>query len=155
MPKCNKIYKVYFFNGIMNREGRSLLKKLGYISAVGILAASTITSCAAPKAQYTPYPPAGKGAIDYNRDVAECKYWARGQHGANPQRALNEGAQGAVGGAVLGAILGAILGGGRGAGIGAATGAATFGAAGSVHGSKQTQMSYNMAYLDCLNKKGY
>ena len=130
---------------------KGLLKRMGPI----VVAAVVLSACAAPRAQYAPYPSQGKSAIEYNRDLAECRDWARGQSGASSQRALNQGAQGALGGAALGALVGVLLGGGRGAGIGAALGAGVGAGAGGLYGSQQAQRTYDLAYRDCLNKKGY
>lgn len=115
----------------------------------------SLSACAAPRAQYTPYPSPGVSAQQYQRDVAECQNWASSQVGARSERALEEGAQGAAGGAAFGALLGAIFGGGRGAGQGALAGAVVGGGAGGISGSQNAQAVYNMAYNDCLRKRGY
>ena len=111
-----------------------------------------VSACAAPRAQYTPYPTTGKSAIDYNRDIADCQNWARGQAGASPQRALNEGARGAVILGLAGAILGALAGDAK---LGGFAGATLGALGGGARGSQQAQRAYDYAYRDCLNKKGY
>lgn len=127
---------------------KDLLKKIGYISAVALI----VGGCAAPRAQYTPYAPAGKTVVDYNRDIADCKVWAGSQAGASSQRALNEGAEGAVVLGLLGAVLGALAGDAR---LGGLAGAAIGATGGGMRGSQQAQRTYDYAYRDCLSKKGY
>ena len=130
------------------RIGRSAL-------ALTLASAFFVSSCAGPSSTYTPYPRAGVSAQVYNSDVAECRAWASGQSGASSQRALNQGARGAVGLAGLGALVGGLFGGWRGAGAGAIIGGATGALGGGVYGSQQAQRAYDHAYRDCLNKKGY
>ena len=128
---------------------KGLLKKIGYLSAVGIL----VAGCAiVPRAQYIPYAPAGKSAIDYNRDIGDCKVWAGSQAGASSQRALTKGAEGAVALGLLGALLGALAGDAR---LGGLAGAAIGATGGGMRGSQQAQRTYDYAYRDCLSKKGY
>ncbi len=127
------------------------MKKIAATTALTIF----VSACVAPRAQYNPYPTQNKNAIEYNRDIAECRSWASNQAGANPQRAMNEGAQGAVVGAVAGTLLGAIFGGRRGAGTGALAGGLIGAGAGGMQGSQRAQVTYDIAYKDCLNKKGY
>jgi len=130
-----------------------LAKKVISFTAVSALVIPLLASCA-PRAQYTPYPSSNVSAQQYHRDVMECQNWAANQPGANPNRTVNQGAQGAVGGAAVGALLGAIFGGRRGAGRGAMAGGVIGAGAGGMHGSQQAQQVYNMAYNDCLRKKG-
>ena len=131
----------------MNKRG--LLKRIGPVIVVTAVA---LSACAGPRSQYTPYPTTGKSAIDYNRDIADCRAWAASQAGASPQRALREGAEGAVFLGLLGAILGAAAGDAK---LGGLTGAAIGAAGGGMRGSQQAQATYNMAERDCLDKKGY
>lgn len=128
--------------------GIGLVKKIGYLSAVAVI----VGGCAVPRTQYTPYPIAGKSAIEYNTDIAVCQTWASSQSGASSQRALNEGAQGAVIFGLLGAALGALAGDAR---LGGLAGASIGAIGGGIRGSQQAQTTYNMAYSDCLRKKGY
>lgn len=133
---------------------KGLIKKATLPLAL-IVSGALLYGCASPRAQYNPYPSQDKSAQQYHRDVAECRDWAASQAGADPNRALNEGAQGALGGAIFGTALGAIFGGRRGAGQGALAGAVIGGGAGGISGSQNAQAVYDMAYADCLRKKGY
>lgn len=131
-------------NGLLRR----VIPTVSVIFLVGTLAA-----CLGPRPTYTPYPSANTNTQQYNRDVIECKNWAASQAGADPNRAFNEGAQGAIGGAVVGAILGRIFGGRRGLGRGALAGGVIGAGAGGMSGNQSAQQTYNMAYNDCLRKK--
>jgi len=131
------------------RAEKGLLKKMGPVIVATALA---LSACAAPRAQYTPYPPKGKSAVEYNRDVVDCEAWASRQSGASSQRALNEGAQGAVIMGLLGAALGALAGDAK---IGGLAGASIGAVGGGIRGSQRAQRDYDYAYRDCLNKKGY
>tara|TARA_Y100000296_G_scaffold87409_1_gene133208 strand:+ start:3022 stop:3438 length:417 start_codon:yes stop_codon:yes gene_type:complete len=137
----------------MNAQS-GLVKKVGSSIAVFSLVAPLVAGCVTHRPKYTPYPSSNVSAQQYNRDVIECQNWAASQSGANPNRAFNQGAQGAVGGAAVGALLGAIFGGRRGAGKGALAGAVVGGGAGGMSGSQNAKQVYNMAYNDCLRKKG-
>ena len=128
---------------------KGLLKRMG---PVLVAAAIGLSACAQPRAQYTPYPSPGKSAIEYNRDITECESWASRQSGASSQRALNEGAQGAVVLGLLGAVLGALAGDAK---LGGLAGASIGAVGGGMLGSQQAQRAYDHAYRDCLNKKGY
>lgn len=114
-----------------------------------------LSACAAPRATYTPYPPEGKSAQEYNSDIATCQAWATSQSGASPQRAVTEGAEGAVFGAALGALICGILGGGNAAAKCAALGGGAGAFGGGTLGYEKAQKTYNIAYDNCFREKGY
>tara|TARA_Y100000034_G_scaffold129289_1_gene185463 strand:+ start:617 stop:1081 length:465 start_codon:yes stop_codon:yes gene_type:complete len=116
-----------------------------------VFAAAVIVGACAPRTQYVPYPSSGSTTFNqHNKNVIECEAWARRQPGADPQRALNEGAKGAVGLGLLGAVLGALAGDAKLGGLaGASIGAAGVGA----YGAQQAQEIYNRALNDCMRNK--
>ena len=132
-----------------------LLKRMGRISSVVALAVVVGACAVAPRAQYTPYPSAGKDAQEYSRDMAECQAWASSQSGVSPQRGVDEGARGALGAAAVASLIGGLFFGWSGAGLGALIGGGTGAVVGGAQGSQKAQRAYDFAYSDCLSKKGY
>lgn len=137
---------------MLNSESkkRSRIGKKVLVAIIG--AGFLVGACATPGPRYTPYPPPGKSAVAHQDDIAACQTWARMQPGASPQRALNEGAGGAVALGLLGAVLGWAAGDAR---LGGLVGAAMGAAGGGMQGSQQAQRTYDLAYNDCLRQKGY
>ena len=131
-----------------NKRGRMGRKTLAAIAGAAFL----VGACATPGPRYTPYPPAGKSAVEYQSDIVACQAWASSRAGASSQRALTKGAEGAVFLGLLGAGLGWLGGDAR---LGGLVGAGTGAVLGGAQGSRQAQASYDFAYRDCLRQKGY
>jgi|TARA_Y100000310_G_C20702929_1_gene831717 hypothetical protein len=131
-------------------EGRGLLKKIGATSAAGIMLL-TSAGCVPPQPPFRPFPGRGVDAQEYSRDVAECQAWASSQYGARPQRTVEDGFMGALIFGLLGAGLGALAGDAR---IGGLAGASLGAVGGGMQGNAQAQRNYDLAYSDCLRKKG-
>jgi len=129
---------------------KGLLKTIGPV----LVTAVALSACqmAGPRPTYNPYPTTRTSAQQYNRDLMDCQAWAASQPGASPQRALNRGAQGAVGLGLLGAVLGALAGDAK---IGGLAGASIGAVGGAMQGSQQAQEAFNRAYENCLKVKGY
>jgi YmgG-like glycine-zipper protein len=114
------------------------------------------------------YPQKGQSQDQQAKDDAECRSWAKGQSGVNPEAPpppaqagthARGTARGAAKGAAVGAAVGAI---GGDAGKGAAAGAVVGGAAGR-HRSKTEQQaqqaaasdSFQRAFGACMEARGY
>ena len=133
-------------------EGRmGVSKRMRKIAVVSSVVAAVALAACAPRTQYIPLPSSPDTTVgQYNRNVAECEAYARRQPGASPQRALEEGAGGAVALGLLGAVLGALAGDAR---LGGLAGASIGAVGGGVRGSQGAQQIYNMAFQDCMRNK--
>lgn len=108
-------------------------------------------------------PGPGKSFEQFQREDADCKWWASQQSGLPAQEAVNQNTvSGAVVGTLLGAGLGAAIGAaggnpGRGAAIGAASGLLGGTISGASAGQAyawEAQRRYDIAYQQCMYARG-
>ena len=143
------------------------VKKL--VAMLGITALTLVATAAlAQKSSLYIYPQKGQSKDQQAKDESECRTWAKGQSGVNPDvpptpAQLGSHARGAAGGAARGAAVGAAVGAiGGSAGKGAAAGAVVGGVAGR-RGSKRSMQaeqagatdSFQRAFAACMEARGY
>jgi hypothetical protein len=136
-----------------------------FVAAIVMIGAGAVL---AQTAKTFVYPQKGQSQSQQSKDEAECRTWAKGQSGVNPDvpptpAQLGSHARGAAGGAARGAALGAAVGAiGGDAGKGAGAGAVVGGVAGR-RGSKRAQQaqraeatdSFQRAFAACMEARGY
>jgi len=138
---------------------KNLLKKMGYVSSVIVLA--TTFSCAAPsRPRVYSYPTQNQSYNQIVQDRIHCEEWARMQGAGSGEETARKSVEGATVGAVIGGLIGLGIGSlvgdaGIGAAIGAGSGALAGGVGGATAGSQMDQEDFDRAYGACMKAKGY